>query len=149
MNSPDPEKLRAHTRRMAARRKFRVLAAYSEGEPICACCGENHLEFLGIDHIEGGGNKHRKEAGTGGAFYRYLVQHGFPPGYRVLCHNCNLALGFFGYCPHTDPQRALARAEMLKPRKIGRPIRQQAIGEIAEELQGALSGESPQQERLF
>jgi hypothetical protein len=21
-------------------------------------------------------------------------------GYRVLCHNCNLARGFYGYCPH-------------------------------------------------
>jgi hypothetical protein len=25
--------------------------------------------------------------------------------YRVLCHNCNMALGFYGYCPH-HPERS-------------------------------------------
>ena len=24
----------------------------------------------------------------------------YPPGYQVLCHNCNLAKGFYGSCPH-------------------------------------------------
>jgi hypothetical protein len=30
-----------------------------------------------------------------------LLRLGTPhPDYRVLCHNCNTALGFYGYCPH-------------------------------------------------
>jgi hypothetical protein len=29
-----------------------------------------------------------------------LARNGFPDGYRVLCHNCNMALGQYGYCPH-------------------------------------------------
>jgi hypothetical protein len=33
--------------------------------------------------------------------YAYLIRNNFPEGYRVLCHNCNQSLGYFGYCPHT------------------------------------------------
>lgn len=32
--------------------------------------------------------------------YRWLRNHGYPLGFRVLCMNCNFALGKFGYCPH-------------------------------------------------
>ncbi len=70
---------------------------------ICACCGESHLEFLNIDHINGGGNKHRKEIGrkkAGSSFYHWLKQNGYPEGFRVLCYNCNCSIGHFGYCPH-------------------------------------------------
>jgi transposase-like protein len=70
----------------------------------CECCGEKHLEFLTIDHIHGGGSKERRESGgTGGGinFYRKLAKLGFPKDkYRLLCFNCNCALGIHGYCPH-------------------------------------------------
>jgi hypothetical protein len=76
-----------------------VLAHYGNK---CACCGETHPEFLGIDHINGGGNKHRREpgVGSGAGFYLWLKKHHYPEGFQVLCHNCNLAKGFYGYCPH-------------------------------------------------
>ncbi len=64
----------------------------------CACCGEKRNEFLGIDHIDGGGTNHRKELKV--SIYRYLSRNNYPKGFRVLCHNCNLSLGFYGYCPH-------------------------------------------------
>ena len=68
---------------------------------VCACCGENKLEFLCIDHIEGNGNKHRREVrGTGTRFYYWIRENNFPNILRVLCHNCNMSLGFYGYCPH-------------------------------------------------
>lgn len=70
----------------------------------CACCGVSYLEFLGIDHILGGGNQQRKKlfshGGGGSKFYRWLMSNNFPPGFRVLCNNCNNSLGNFGYCPH-------------------------------------------------
>lgn len=68
----------------------------------CACCGEARREFLAIDHVEGGGNKHRRENNlkSGVAFTRWLKKNGFPEGFRVLCHNCNSAMGYYGYCPH-------------------------------------------------
>lgn len=70
----------------------------------CACCGETEYKFLGLDHIAGGGHKHRtalRKRGT--AFYRWIKAQGLPDGYQVLCHNCNLAKGFYGECPHKTP----------------------------------------------
>jgi hypothetical protein len=32
--------------------------------------------------------------------YIWLRQRDWPPGYRVLCVNCNFAIGHFGKCPH-------------------------------------------------
>lgn len=81
--------------------KLEVLTYYSDGKLECVCCGENIYEFLTIDHIEGGGAEHRRSIGGGGTnFYRWLIKNGFPPGYQVLCYNCNNAKGHFGVCPH-------------------------------------------------
>lgn len=78
--------------------RLQALAAYGNK---CTCCGESHYEFLAIDHINGGGHKHRKELKRRGtSYYTWLRREGFPPGYQVLCHNCNLAKGFYGKCPH-------------------------------------------------
>jgi len=76
--------------------KLEVFQAY--GGPWCACCGVANMEFLSLDHIKGGGNQHRKKVGS--RLYFYLKRDGFPEGYRVLCMNCNFAIGKFGYCPH-------------------------------------------------
>lgn len=95
----DKQKLRDFRYREAA------LNAYGG---LCACCGEDNYEFLAIDHIEGGGVKQRKELfgsnSSSTRFYRWLAQQGFSSGYRVLCHNCNMALGSYGYCPHQSKQ---------------------------------------------
>jgi len=68
----------------------------------CACCGEDRYEFLAIDHIDGGGEDHRK-AIKRIPIERWLKNRGYPSGFRVLCHNCNMALGLYGYCPHESP----------------------------------------------
>jgi hypothetical protein len=69
----------------------------------CACCGESLFEFLAIDHIGGGGNEHRRLIGlrAGYGFHRWLIKNNFPNGFRVLCHNCNMSMGAYGYCPHS------------------------------------------------
>lgn len=85
-------------RRSRLNRKKRIFAAYGNK---CACCGEHRFEFLTIDHINGGGNKHRKEVtGHGTHFHIWLEKNGYPEGFRVLCANCNTSMGFHGYCPH-------------------------------------------------
>ncbi len=80
------------------RERMVVLLHYSNENPKCACCGERENKFLCIDHINGGGKKHRKI--TGSHFYRWVAKNGFPKGLQVLCHNCNMAKGFYGKCPH-------------------------------------------------
>ncbi len=84
--------------RNGKRARERVLIHYGGDPPKCACCGEAHSEFLAVDHIDGGGAKHRREVGRN--ICPWLIRHGFPEGFRILCHNCNLALGLYGYCPH-------------------------------------------------
>ena len=67
---------------------------------VCACCGETNELFLSVDHINNDGNKHRKEIGQS-AIYRWLVKHGFPEGFQVLCYNCNFGKRVNGgICPH-------------------------------------------------
>lgn len=82
----------------AARLRLEILQYYSRcKKPFCACCRVSILEFLGIDHIKGGGAKHKRIVRH---LYRWLKKNGFPKGFRVLCHNCNQSLGAYGYCPH-------------------------------------------------
>lgn len=79
--------------------KCEVMDAYGGRE--CKCCHETALEFLNVDHIGGGGNKHRAEIKRyGQSFYKWLKSKGFPAGYQVMCFNCNCARGLFGFCPH-------------------------------------------------
>lgn len=67
----------------------------------CECCSEDKLPFLSIDHIDGGGSKERKQLGGTSGVYRKLYKYIEKlPGYRVLCHNCNMAEAFYNGCPH-------------------------------------------------
>jgi len=102
----------------SARERLRIsaLIAYSDDPPYCKCCGEHTLEFLTLDHVDGGGNATRSREGHRGgpAQYRRLRREGWPPGYQVLCWNCNAAKGLYGNCPHQDPaDKPLKNAEKL------------------------------------
>jgi hypothetical protein len=73
----------------------------------CACCGEDTYEFLAIDHINGGGNEQRKVVGGGDGMVRWLIKNNYPEGFQVLCHNCNMAKGFYEECPHKRKENNL------------------------------------------
>ncbi len=90
--------------------KLEVFAAYGGAQCACPGCSEKRDEFLTMDHIEGWRKHHEKRLG-GVALYRWLKQNGFPEGFRVLCMNCNFALGHFGYCPHELERRATPDVE--------------------------------------
>ena len=71
------------------RRKLKNEVFSHYGGPICAHCGLTAEAALSIDHIAGGGNKHRKEIGAPShSFYVWLRKNGFPPGFQVLCMSC-------------------------------------------------------------
>lgn len=76
-----------------------VIAAYGSK---CDCCGEPRHQFLALDHRNGGGTKERRESAsnTSTGMYRIARDEGFPTRFRLLCHNCNCARGWYGVCPH-------------------------------------------------
>ena len=89
------------------RRKLKLIVVNHYGGK-CECCGEDRLGFMTIDHVNGGGTKHRKSLGAkgnGSAFYKWLRENNFPSGYRILCFNCNCGISACGVCPHkSEPQ---------------------------------------------
>jgi len=95
----NPELFKKRAKEYRARIKFRVFEHYGNK---CSCCGETIKEFLSIDHIKNGGTKMRRETGIGTTqFYKWLIDHNFPEGYRLLCMNCNWGRRMNnGTCPH-------------------------------------------------
>lgn len=94
------KKLALHNKNKYKKIRIAVIEKYG-GK--CACCGEATIEFLAIDHIgeKGVGSKDRKLNGGSTGIYRKLYREMVTmKNYRVLCHNCNSSLGFYGYCPH-------------------------------------------------
>jgi hypothetical protein len=103
------EKTRYKTeRRQRSLKKFReklkydAIFHYSHGTMKCACCSEDNIKFLTIDHPNGGGEAERKRTGHyGNSFYQWLRTMKYPDGYQVLCFNCNLGRECNGgICPH-------------------------------------------------
>lgn len=84
-------------------RKMRI-SVFSGYGGKCQCCGEDKFEFLAIDHVNGGGREERKRLSTG-QIAKKIINNNFPPEYRVLCHNCNQSIGWYGYCPHNQWKR--------------------------------------------
>lgn len=107
----DPEKIREIKKRSYEKLKREVLSHYSNGKLECACCGERIYKFLTLDHIRGFKNsldykECRRKNGKRKAnaqIYAWLRKNNFPPGYQVLCYNCNLgAARNGGICPHEE-----------------------------------------------
>lgn len=96
------EKRRAIVKRHDAKSRPSVkLAAFNAyGGPVCACCGEQTIEFLTIDHVNNDGAEHRKKV-SGGGIFKWLRAKKYPPGFQVLCRNCNWGKHVNGgVCPH-------------------------------------------------
>lgn len=85
---------------------FRTMVFEAYGGFRCACCGETERKFLTLDHINNDGAQDRikiagKRTAAGFPTYQYLIRNGFPPGYQVLCMNCNYGKRMNkGVCPH-------------------------------------------------
>lgn len=66
----------------------------------CICCGEKNFMFLALDHKNNDGNKHRKIIKQDLTLWAY--KNSYPKILQILCHNCNMAKGIYGKCPHRD-----------------------------------------------
>ena len=88
--------MRVLANRRHAKLRGQILKAYGGS---CACCGESTQDFLTLDHIQGGGTKHRATCGQD--VYSEIRRQGFPKDkYRLLCMNCNFAIRYGDQCPH-------------------------------------------------
>jgi hypothetical protein len=88
-NAAHPEQRKAAGKKERDSLRLQVLVAYGGR---CACCGESRAALLAIDHVGGLPPEGRSHAGPY-LFYRWLRRNGFPPGFQVLCFNCNHAKG--------------------------------------------------------
>jgi len=95
--------------------RVKVLQYYSKhlsksNIPCCRCCGLNsHIAFLALDHIAG---RHQMDSEPelvklgysskmiSNVLLKWIIDNNFPKGFQILCHNCNLAKGYYGKCPH-------------------------------------------------
>jgi hypothetical protein len=71
------EQSKAKARRLLREVRQEVLSHYSNGKMCCAICGEDHYECLALDHIKGGGTKHRREATN---YWKDFKKKGWPEG---------------------------------------------------------------------
>lgn len=113
------DKCAKHSRTQHQELKLDVIEGYG-GK--CNCCGIKIWQFLSIDHVEERGVDERKRLGkklNSASLYRKIIKEGFPSRYQILCYNCNMALGFFGYCPHRPKiQRDIIKKFPNRRRKI-------------------------------
>lgn len=89
-----------YQREYRRRLRYKVLCHYGGNPPMCACCGEKEVKFLAIDHINNDGAECRRK--RKGSIEWWILKEKYPIGFQVLCHNCNMAKGFWGKCPHQE-----------------------------------------------
>ena len=87
-------------RAVALREKLACFDRY--GGRKCNCCGETELLFLQLDHIDNNGGRHRRKENIV-SLYRWAKKKKYPPGFQVLCANCNFGKHMNGgICPHLN-----------------------------------------------
>ncbi len=107
----DPEKARRQRRESYYKLRDLVFDAY--GGYRCKCCDETCKSMLTIDHVNEDGAEHRRKLGEGKSYvtgrsglgdylYRDLRDRGFPPGFQVLCYNCNISKHRLDSCEHSS-----------------------------------------------
>ena len=98
-NTPDSILHRKYREKL----KLEVFSHYSNGKPKCACCEwDKDMNGLSLDHIHGRKDPKEPKGLSSSRLYRYVKKSGYPPTFRVLCLNCNAAIGHHGKCPHEN-----------------------------------------------
>jgi len=77
-----------YNRQRRLKRKIEAFKHYSP-KLVCSKCGFPDIRALSIDHVNGGGTKHREtDKVVGSDIYSWLRWHNYPEGFQVLCMNC-------------------------------------------------------------
>jgi len=90
----------------------------------CSFCGIENPRKLTVDHINGGGHRHRQNIRKGGGsedFYRWLRNHNYPEGYQVLCWNCN-------WMKHLESRILSEEPKAIKKREAIQVLRRDVFG---------------------
>lgn len=109
-------KVRAWNKVARDKLKDEVFTHYCNGTIKCHHCNETDLGVLTLDHVDGGGNKHRKESGmkTGYNACCWLKKHGYPEGFQVLCWNCQFKKRLAQMQPEAPDKRQLQKSAYRK-----------------------------------
>jgi hypothetical protein len=100
-------------------------AVFAHYGTSCSCPGCGTTENLQIDHVNGGGDAHRRRVRRyGHAFWRWLVEQGFPPEYQTHCQPCNISKGAGPACrrDHSAPPGWKRCTGTCGPDGIGRTL---------------------------
>lgn len=82
------------------------LAALQRIGMFCACCGEDEIDFLTIDHKNVDGKQHRQSINSRN-IYEWLRNNDYKCDFELqtLCYNCNHgSYRSGGVCPHKRPE---------------------------------------------
>jgi hypothetical protein len=92
-NAKNRERVNANHRERARERyaKWKAKAHKALGG-CCSDCRINDVRVLQIDHVNGGGRKHRMSVG-GVKLFEHVVDH--PEEYQLLCANCHMIKTYF------------------------------------------------------
>ena len=90
-NKANPERRQQTYLSYYYRLQFEAIMKY--GGYKCRWCGIDEPLVLALDHIENNGREHRRQIGSlgGHVLYKWLKDNNYPPGFQVLCMNCNHA----------------------------------------------------------
>lgn len=98
----NPDRRKLITKKSQAKRKTKIKKLVFDfyGGAACRCCGEDNEIFLTMDHMNNDGARHRREIKEKN-LAEWLYKNKFPPGFQVLCRNCNWGkYANKGVCPH-------------------------------------------------
>lgn len=85
------EQARSRSSMIAYHEKLKnaVINVLTNGEGTCRWCGQGDQDVLTVDHINDDGAEHRRKI-DGRKTYSWLADNDYPPGFQVLCFNCNV-----------------------------------------------------------
>lgn len=99
------DKFREYRKKYRQKLKSKFIELYG-GK--CSCCGDDRVEFLTLDHVEGDGalrrnNNGRRKSGQRSRdnLQEYIKANKAydPDTFQILCMNCNCGKQWYGECP--------------------------------------------------